>query len=74
MKPYSEYTDEEIKKLEHHKDCTCGLWAMDVVPSNLLTAFWQSSSDACPLEASEAEEMELAFREFVEKYQFQIDF
>lgn len=32
---------------------------------NLLNAFWQRSSDACPLEASEAEAQELAFIKFV---------
>lgn len=32
---------------------------------NLLNNFWQRSSDACPLEASEAEAQELAFIKYV---------
>lgn len=32
---------------------------------NLLNEFWQRSSDACPLEASEAEAQENAFIKFV---------
>ena len=33
--------------------------------SELLSTFWQSSSDACPLECSEAEKQEMAFKDFV---------
>lgn len=33
---------------------------------NLLHEFWNSSSDACPLEASEQEEQEKAFADFIE--------
>jgi hypothetical protein len=65
---------EEIKKLIHHKDCTCGLWATDRPLENLLTDFWQSQSDICPLEATEAEKQENLFREFVRKLQFQIEY
>ena len=32
---------------------------------NLLTTFWQRSSDACPLEASEQEKQEKEFRDWV---------
>lgn len=64
----------EIKKLIHHKDTTVGLWATDRPLENLLTDFWQSSSDVCPLEAGEAEKQENLFREFVQKLQFQIEY
>jgi len=33
---------------------------------NLLHEFWNSSSDVCPLEASEQEAQEKAFAEFIE--------
>lgn len=64
----------EIKKLIHHKDTTVGLWATDPPLENLLTDFWQSTSDTCPLEAAEAEKQENLFREFVRKLQFQIEY
>lgn len=32
---------------------------------NLLAEFWQQTSDACPLECTEAEKQEKAFAEFV---------
>jgi hypothetical protein len=72
MKAYSEYTEEEIKELVHFKDSSSGLWCTDRPLENLLTDYWQSSSDACPLEISEAEEQEQGFREFVRKLQFQL--
>ena len=34
---------------------------------NLLYEFWQRSSDACPLEAGEAEQQESSFADFVEE-------
>ena len=34
---------------------------------HLLWEFWQMSSDACPLEASQQEEQEKAFQRFVEE-------
>lgn len=34
---------------------------------DLLSEFWQTSSDACPLEVSEAEKQEVAFKAFVAK-------
>lgn len=34
-------------------------------PENLLHEFWQRSSDACPLETSEAEKQIAEFEEFV---------
>lgn len=72
MKPYNEYTEDEIKELVHYKDSTGGLWCTDRPLENLLTDFWQSSSDACPLEATEAERQELGFRDFVRKIQVQL--
>lgn len=30
---------EELKKLIHHKDCTCGLWATDRPLENLFNGF-----------------------------------
>lgn len=42
---------------------------------NLLREFWQRSSDACPLEVSEAEEQELAFEQWIkDKVERQPDF
>lgn len=64
-----------ILPLEHHKDTTIGLYAMDFNPSDLLYRFWQRSSDACPLECIEAEKQEKEFNEFVkEHFVFQIEF
>lgn len=64
--------ENKQKELQHHRDTTVGLWALDRDPKNLLHEFWQRSSDACPLEASEAEKQEKEFQEFVEKLSFQI--
>lgn len=69
---YGEYTEEQIKELVHFYDTSQGLWCTDRPLENLLTDFWQSSSDACPLEATEAERQELEFRKFVKKLQFQL--
>lgn len=49
--------DEYIKKLEHHKDTTCGLYAFDFEPKELLNKFNNSQSDANPIECSEFEEL-----------------
>lgn len=54
----------EILKLQHHKDTTVGLWATDKDPCNALTEFWQREVDACPLEATEAEEQETQFHDY----------
>ena len=36
--------------------------------SELLAEFWQSSSDACPLECGEAEKQENEFNKFINAY------
>lgn len=72
LKEIADYTPEDIKALQHHFDTTHGLWCTDRPLENLLTDYWQSSSDACPLEATEAEAQENGFREFVRKLQFQL--
>jgi len=64
--------EKEHKDLQHHKDTTVGLWALDRDPKKLLQEFWQRSSDACPLECIEAEKQEKEFEAFVEKLCFQI--
>jgi len=64
--------EREHKNLQHHKDNTIGLWALDRDPKKLLYEFWQRSSDACLLECGEAEKQEKEFEAFVEKICFQI--
>lgn len=64
--------EEYSKELQHHKDTTVGLWALDRDPKELLHLFWQRSSDACPLECGEAEKQEKEFEAFVEKLCFRI--
>lgn len=63
---------EELKDLQHDKETTVGLWTLDRDPKNLLHDFWQRSSDACPLECSEAENQEKEFEDFVVKLCYQI--
>ncbi len=65
---------EEIKKLVHHRDTSVGLYAMDQDPANLLYKFWQRSSDACPLECSEAEDQENNFYNWVSDLCFKIEY
>ena len=67
-------TENEIKKLQHHKNTTVGLWAFNSDPRKLLYEFWQRTSDACPLESNESEKQEKEFKEFVDKLCFQIKF
>lgn len=64
---------EYSKNLQHHRDTTVGLWALDRDPKKLLYEFWQRSSDACPLECGESERQEKEFEDFVEKLCFQIN-
>lgn len=65
---------EGLKKLIHHKDTTCGLYALDQEPHYLLEKFWQRTSDACPLEAKEAEKQEQEFHDWVDELAFKIEF
>lgn len=46
------------------------IWVLHKDPAKLLYDFWQSSSDACPLEVSEAEEQENKFELFVNNLNF----
>jgi len=62
-----------VKKLEHHRDTTVGLYATDKEIGKLLYMFWQRTSDACPLECSEAEKQEAEFEEWVKSISFRID-
>jgi hypothetical protein len=62
-----------IKKLQHHRDTTIGLYATDKEIGKLLHLFWQSSSDACPLECGEAEKQEIEFEKWVKGISFRID-
>lgn len=41
--------NEQLKKLQHHKDCTVGLWSFDCDPKLLIEKFINSQSDACSL-------------------------
>lgn len=70
---FNEFMDG-LKKLIHHKDSTCGLYAMDSRPQDLLEKFWQRTSDACPLEAIQAEKEENEFYAFADKICFEIEF
>jgi len=57
--------EKYVKDLEHFKDSSIGLNVTDKPIGDLLKMFWQSSSDACPLERSEAEKQQAKFNEFV---------
>ena len=57
--------EKYVKVLEHFKDSSVGLNVTDKPIGDLLQLFWQSSSDACPLECSEAEKQEKEFKEWV---------
>lgn len=62
----------EINELVQFRDANVGKWAFDKKeePCSLLHRFWQRSSDACPLEASEAEKQEDEFNDWVcEQYE-----
>jgi len=63
----------EIKELEDHKEATVGLWAIDKEPFDLLHEFWQRSSDACPLECTEAEKQQDDFHDWMIEKFFQIE-
>ncbi len=65
---------DELKQFIHHKDTTVGLWALDIDPKKLLQEFWQRSSDACPLEATEAEKQETEFNNWVDDKCWRVEF
>ena len=65
---------KKIKKLEHHKDTTCGLYLFDKNPQSLLHDFWQSSSDACPLECAEAKKQERDFEDWIVDLYYKIEY
>ena len=49
-----ERVEAKLKELEHHKNCTSGLYAIDFDPKELINRFINSQSDACNLEEEEA--------------------
>lgn len=57
--------EKYVKDLQHFKDSSIGLNVTDKPIGDLLSMFWQSSSDACPLECSEAEKQEAEFKKWV---------
>jgi len=57
--------EDKLKELQHYYDTTVGCYCLDRDPKELLRQFWQSSSDACPLEATEAEKQEQAFEDWI---------
>lgn len=61
------------QNLNHYATTSQGLYAMDKDPKNLLHDFWQTSSDACPLEAGEAEKQEKLFQQYVDKFSFKLN-
>jgi len=63
-----------IRALEHHKVSTCGLYATDKIPNDILSDFWQRTSDACPIECGEAEKQEEEFSEWIDSRFFKIEF
>ena len=58
------FSELKTKDLEHFKDSSLGLNVTDKPIGDLLEMFWQRSSDACPLECSEAEKQESEFKEW----------
>jgi len=69
---FEKYLAERTQELQHFKDSSVGLFATDKNPSDLLRMFWQRSSDACPLDASEAEKQEKEFAEWVSNITFKL--
>jgi hypothetical protein len=69
-------TDSEIAELIEFKNKNVGKWAfpVDQDPCALLTRFWQRSSDACPLEANEAEKQENEFHDWLIGQAEQLEF
>ena len=63
-----------LKQLIHHKDTTCGAWALNQEPHYLLEKFWQRTSDACPLEATEAEKQETDFHNWIDDKCWKVEF
>jgi len=57
--------EQYVKDLEHFKESNVGLNVTDKPIGDLLELFWQRSSDACPLECTEAEKQEAEFKEWV---------
>ena len=62
----------DLTDLQHQNDRTAGLYAFSFDPSELLHRFWNLSSDACLLEASEQEKQEIKWKEFIKDLAFQI--
>jgi hypothetical protein len=60
-----ESKEEHIKHLKHFKDSSVGLHVTDKPIGDLLHMFWQRSSDACPLEISEAKKQEEQFEYWI---------
>lgn len=64
--------DRYIKNLELHKSVTTGLYATDKAICDFLSMFWQRYSDACPLDAKEAEKQEVEFRKWATSISWKI--
>ena len=64
--------EKERKELQHFKDTSKGLYATDKPIEDLLHLFWQRTSDACPLEAIEAEKQEKEFSDWIKTVSFRL--
>lgn len=62
MKPFHDERDPASAKL----------YLMRKNPADLLDEFWQRSSDACPLEATEHEKQLNEFRDFANPHVLQV--
>jgi hypothetical protein len=64
--------EKYVKDLEDFKEKMIGLYATKKDIGDLLYLFWQRTSDACPLEASEAEKQEKDFKDWVKSISWKI--
>lgn len=56
--------EKYVKDLEYHKEATCGLWAFNCDPNDLLNKFNASQSDAHSIECADFEQLILDWRKF----------
>ena len=72
IRAMQEFSDAKNKDLQHFKDSSVGLNVTDKPIGDLLFMFWQRSSDACPLECTEAEKQEISFKEWVKSVSWEL--
>lgn len=61
-----DYRNDQLKELQHHKDTTVGLWAIDFDPKDLINRFISSQSDACSLVVEDADSLREDWEKFID--------